>query len=78
MSALEGYNATIVAYGPTSTGKTYTMEGGLKAMMEAGNLNGWGKSWRNPWFFSANIGVYPDVPLKQFLENHNVEKRATC
>lgn len=34
MSALEGYNATIVAYGPTSTGKTYTMEGGLKAMME--------------------------------------------
>ena len=44
MSALEGYNATIVAYGPTSTGKTYTMEGGLKAMMEAGNLNGWGWS----------------------------------
>lgn len=34
MSALQGYNATIVAYGPTSTGKTYTMEGGLKALME--------------------------------------------
>eukprot|EP00242_Pyramimonas_sp_CCMP2087_P003982 CAMPEP_0198214834 /NCGR_PEP_ID=MMETSP1445-20131203/44469_1 /TAXON_ID=36898 /ORGANISM="Pyramimonas sp., Strain CCMP2087" /LENGTH=657 /DNA_ID=CAMNT_0043890189 /DNA_START=574 /DNA_END=2543 /DNA_ORIENTATION=- len=28
MSTLEGYNATIIAYGPTSTGKTYTMEGG--------------------------------------------------
>ena len=27
MSTLEGYNATIVAYGPTGTGKTYTMEG---------------------------------------------------
>ena len=38
MSALQGYNATIVAYGPTSTGKTYTMEGGLKALMEAGNV----------------------------------------
>lgn len=24
---LEGYNASIIAYGPTSTGKTYTMEG---------------------------------------------------
>ena len=28
MSTLEGYNATIIAYGPTGTGKTYTMEGG--------------------------------------------------
>eukprot|EP00930_Biecheleria_cincta_P003599 TRINITY_DN104531_c0_g1_i1.p1 TRINITY_DN104531_c0_g1~~TRINITY_DN104531_c0_g1_i1.p1 ORF type:complete len:1055 (-),score=152.61 TRINITY_DN104531_c0_g1_i1:36-3200(-) len=27
MSALQGYNATILAYGPTGTGKTYTMEG---------------------------------------------------
>jgi hypothetical protein len=54
MSALEGYNATIVAYGPTSTGKTYTMEGGLKAMMEAGHLR-WGKSWRKVWCFRANI-----------------------
>ncbi|CAE7352846.1 KIF3B [Symbiodinium natans] len=27
MSALDGYNATILAYGPTGTGKTYTMEG---------------------------------------------------
>ncbi|CAJ1388400.1 unnamed protein product, partial [Effrenium voratum] len=26
-SALQGYNATVVAYGPTGTGKTYTMEG---------------------------------------------------
>ena len=37
MSALQGYNATILAYGPTGTGKTYTM-GGLKALlMEAHN-----------------------------------------
>ena len=27
MSALEGYNATILAYGQTGTGKTHTMEG---------------------------------------------------
>jgi len=32
MSALQGYNATILAYGPTGTGKTYTM-GGLKALL---------------------------------------------
>lgn len=30
MSALRGYNATILAYGPTGTGKTYTMEGSLR------------------------------------------------
>lgn len=27
LSVLEGYNATIIAYGQTGTGKTYTMEG---------------------------------------------------
>ena len=27
LSVLEGYNATILAYGQTGTGKTYTMEG---------------------------------------------------
>ena len=27
MSSLEGYNATLLAYGQTGTGKTYTMEG---------------------------------------------------
>jgi Cdc6-like AAA superfamily ATPase len=27
MSVLEGYNATILAYGQTGTGKTYSMEG---------------------------------------------------
>jgi kinesin family protein 3/17 len=26
-SVLEGYNATILAYGQTGTGKTHTMEG---------------------------------------------------
>ena len=26
-STLQGYNATIIAYGQTGTGKTYTMEG---------------------------------------------------
>jgi DNA replication protein DnaC len=27
LSVLQGYNATILAYGQTGTGKTYTMEG---------------------------------------------------
>ena len=27
LSTLQGYNATIIAYGQTGTGKTYTMEG---------------------------------------------------
>jgi kinesin family protein 3/17 len=27
LSVLEGYNATILAYGQTGTGKTFTMEG---------------------------------------------------
>lgn len=27
LSVLEGYNATVLAYGQTGTGKTYTMEG---------------------------------------------------
>ena len=27
MNSLEGYNATIMAYGQTGTGKSYTMEG---------------------------------------------------
>lgn len=27
LSVLEGYNSTILAYGQTGTGKTYTMEG---------------------------------------------------
>eukprot|EP00927_Polykrikos_kofoidii_P024644 TRINITY_DN22371_c0_g1_i1.p1 TRINITY_DN22371_c0_g1~~TRINITY_DN22371_c0_g1_i1.p1 ORF type:complete len:1381 (+),score=219.86 TRINITY_DN22371_c0_g1_i1:125-4267(+) len=27
LSALQGYNASVIAYGPTGTGKTYTMEG---------------------------------------------------
>lgn len=27
LSTLEGYNATVLAYGQTGTGKTYTMEG---------------------------------------------------
>lgn len=27
LSTLEGYNATILAYGQTGTGKTHTMEG---------------------------------------------------
>eukprot|EP01028_Stygiella_incarcerata_P011389 TRINITY_DN6437_c1_g1_i1.p1 TRINITY_DN6437_c1_g1~~TRINITY_DN6437_c1_g1_i1.p1 ORF type:complete len:1007 (-),score=355.63 TRINITY_DN6437_c1_g1_i1:282-3302(-) len=31
MSTLEGYNATIFAYGQTGTGKTYTMEGKLNS-----------------------------------------------
>lgn len=29
LSILQGYNAAIIAYGQTGTGKTYTMEGEL-------------------------------------------------
>lgn len=33
----QGYNAAIIAYGQTGTGKTYTMEGAL----EVGGMNMW-------------------------------------
>jgi Cdc6-like AAA superfamily ATPase len=32
LSVLEGYNATVLAYGQTGTGKTYTMEGFSKSI----------------------------------------------
>lgn len=34
LSVLQGYNATILAYGQTGTGKTYTMEGFCNAPMD--------------------------------------------
>jgi kinesin family protein 3/17 len=33
LSSLSGYNATIIAYGQTGTGKTYTMEGEAEAKL---------------------------------------------
>eukprot|EP00898_Chlorokybus_atmophyticus_P003663 jgi/Chlat1/4298/Chrsp29S04386 len=36
LSTLQGYNATILAYGQTGTGKTYTMEGGCASGEPAG------------------------------------------
>lgn len=30
-SAIQGYSGTIIAYGPTNSGKTYTMRGGSDA-----------------------------------------------
>mmetsp|Transcript_5284 Transcript_5284/g.9366 ORF Transcript_5284/g.9366 Transcript_5284/m.9366 type:complete len:603 (-) Transcript_5284:1150-2958(-) len=35
-SCLEGYNATILAYGQTGTGKTYTMEGAAESFEDRG------------------------------------------
>ncbi len=35
-SALEGFNATIMCYGQTGAGKTYTMSGGRQGFKERG------------------------------------------
>ena len=43
-STLQGYNAAIIAYGQTGTGKTYTMEGSMSggAAVGASIVNGGG------------------------------------
>jgi len=35
-SVLDGYNGTIFAYGPTGSGKTYTITGGTEKYTERG------------------------------------------
>ena len=38
-SSLKGYSGTIFAYGPTNSGKTYTMRGGVGLGGQKGNLS---------------------------------------
>lgn len=39
---IAGYNCTVLAYGQTGTGKTYTMAGGSSIDMNTSNVN---SSW---------------------------------
>ena len=41
LSVLEGYNTTIIAYGQTGTGKTYTMEGRMRLSIPDPTFTEW-------------------------------------
>ena len=45
-SYLEGYNATVFAYGQTGAGKTFTMQGNLRTMVQNSQGSG-SKYWGN-------------------------------
>ncbi|KAF9593584.1 hypothetical protein IFM89_024218, partial [Coptis chinensis] len=55
---LDGFNCTVFAYGQTGTGKTYTMEGGMKS--KGGEL-------------SAEAGVIPRA-VRQIFDTLEVQK----
>ena len=58
LNALRGYNATVLAYGQTGTGKTYTMEGDRGTMLAYGQQR-FGLPGDAPATDGAERGIIP-------------------
>jgi len=58
VNALRGYNATVLAYGQTGTGKTYTMEGDRSTMLAYGQQR-FGLPGNAPTTDGAERGIIP-------------------
>jgi len=59
---LQGYNAAIIAYGQTGTGKTYTMEGSLKGLSEASSRAG-GQQYVSVGLYAVVLRAVWCIPL---------------
>jgi hypothetical protein len=72
----EGYNATVLAYGPTGSGKTFTMGSSAAGLGAAGQLGVIPRVIQQLYAgIAARQGEAMFVVKAQFLEIHNEEVR---
>ncbi|KAM0951306.1 putative plus-end-directed kinesin ATPase [Dioscorea sansibarensis] len=73
-NALAGYNASIVSYGQTGTGKTFTMWGPQSAMVDAHSISGY--QGIVPRIFQM---LFTEISKKQErLEENNINYQCRC